>query len=178
MSTHCRTGTAGSARRARCAAVSAMRRPPQEGQNPRPLARERHEAVVAAFVAAEAQEPVGEDAAAPGRRGAHCSTKCGAGRSRGSCAGEEGLELLANDAVQQCLLRRARRYPSTRGRCRPGCRAALRASCSRSDATRVPCSCAPVQAPPTTLEPRAFTSREARGSRSVRRSLLETLLTQ
>ena len=35
--THCRTGTRGSTRSTRNAAVSAMRRPPHEGQNPRPL---------------------------------------------------------------------------------------------------------------------------------------------
>jgi hypothetical protein len=35
--THCRTGTGGMTRSARCAADSAMRRPVQDGQTPRPL---------------------------------------------------------------------------------------------------------------------------------------------
>jgi hypothetical protein len=35
--THCRTGTGGMTRSARCAAVWAMRRPVQDGQTPLPL---------------------------------------------------------------------------------------------------------------------------------------------
>jgi len=37
VSTHWRTGTSGNTRSTRCAAVWDIQRPPQEGQNPRPL---------------------------------------------------------------------------------------------------------------------------------------------
>ena len=72
-----------------------------------PLAREGHEAIVAAVVAVQAKKAVGEDAAAQEgaeivldevRRGALASPR----------PGEEGLDLLADDAVQERLLRRAR----------------------------------------------------------------------
>ena len=41
--------------------MSAMRRPPQEGQKPRRLHEEGDEAIVAAGVAVEPKEAVGED---------------------------------------------------------------------------------------------------------------------
>jgi hypothetical protein len=40
-SNYCRTATSGNTRSTRCAAVSAMRRPPQEGRGPGPYTRRR-----------------------------------------------------------------------------------------------------------------------------------------
>ena len=72
-----------------------------------PLARERHEAVELAFVAVEPEEAVGEDSAA--KKGAELLLdETGRRPLAGSCAGQEGLELLAEGSVQEGLLRRSR----------------------------------------------------------------------
>ena len=98
------------------------------------LARERHEAIVAALVAAQAQEAVGEDAAA--QEGAELLLdevrRWTLPRSR---AREEGLELLADDAMQKRVLPES--AVCTNRRTRPSCR--------RSDATRVPRSDEPLK---------------------------------
>src|SRR4029450_3908120 len=70
------------------------------------LARERHEAIVTAVVAAQAQEAVGEDAAA--QEGAELLLdEVRSGALASSRAGEEGLELLADGAVRAPGLGRA-----------------------------------------------------------------------
>jgi hypothetical protein len=72
-----------------------------------PLARERHESIVAALVAAQAQEAVREEAAA--QEGAKLLLdEVRRGALARSCAGEKGLELLADHAVQEVVLGRAR----------------------------------------------------------------------
>ena len=62
-STHWRTGTRGMTQSTRWAALCAMRRAPQEGQNPRRLQAKATSFSWRALGAAQAQKAVGEDAA-------------------------------------------------------------------------------------------------------------------
>ena len=62
-STHWRTGTRGITQSTRWAALCAMRRAPQEGQNPRRLQEKATSFSCAHSRAAQAQKAVGEDAA-------------------------------------------------------------------------------------------------------------------
>ena len=71
------------------------------------LARERHQTVVAALVAAQAQEAVREDSAA--QEGAELLLdEVRRGPFAHPRAREEGLELLAEDAMHQGVFGRAR----------------------------------------------------------------------
>src|SRR5262245_42111206 len=63
VSTHCRTGTCGSTRSTRFAAVSAMRRPPQLGQKPRPFHENATRDLPPARLAPEPPEAVRKDPA-------------------------------------------------------------------------------------------------------------------
>jgi len=131
---------------------------------------------VAALVAAQAQEAVGEDAEA--QEGAEIPLdEMRRGTLARPCAGEEGLELLADDAVQERLLRRARHvtrprvvaFGRTEGPALQHCTAAMRRACrvrARGEAL------------PTGLEPTRSRAREATHSRGGRRFLRETLRAQ
>jgi hypothetical protein len=55
-STHCRSGRSDNTSSANSAAVSAMRRLPQEGQNPALLAAERHQFLCMTLLATHSQE--------------------------------------------------------------------------------------------------------------------------
>jgi hypothetical protein len=76
---------------------------PTRRTEPPALAREGDEPIVVAGVAVDAQESMGEDAAL--EIGADLALdEAGDGRSSGSCEGEEGLELVADDGVEAGLL--------------------------------------------------------------------------
>jgi hypothetical protein len=128
------------------------------------LARERHEAVVATVVAVQAQEAVGEDAAA--QEGADLLLDEVRRRPlAGSRPSQERLELLAHDAVQECLLRRARCVISPRAVAvaRTGRPALQHPTAEMRRACRVR---ARGESAPDGPRAQAFTSREARRSLS------------
>ncbi len=106
-STHWRTGTWENTRSTRCAAVSAMRRPPQDGKNARPL-HERDEAILAAGIAVNTQEAVREDAAVE-ERAQFALDEPRHVPLTPSLPLEEALELGRDDAVEDGLFRAARR---------------------------------------------------------------------
>ena len=82
-----------------------MRRAPHEGLQAAPLAAERHQLVVAAVAAVQAQEAVGQDAAF--EEGVelvlHELRQVGAGSVFG--LGDEGRGMLLHQAVQRGLFR-------------------------------------------------------------------------
>jgi hypothetical protein len=70
---------------------------------PPTLAREGDGAIVAACIAVDAKESVGEDAALEIAADL-AFDEAGDGRPHRSCAGEEGLELVADDLMEKGLL--------------------------------------------------------------------------
>ncbi len=82
-----------------------MRRAPHEGQNPRALAAEGQQLVVAALAAAQPQEAVGQDAALEEGVELVLDEPRQLGPGAGLGVGDEAGRMLLHQAVQRGLLR-------------------------------------------------------------------------
>ena len=101
-------GTSGRTQSTRCAAMSAMRRPPHEGQKPRRLHEKGTRRSQLAGIAVQSQEAVRQHTAAEvGPK--LLLDESGCGLASFPSAREKGLELFANDALEKGLLRGSER---------------------------------------------------------------------